>query len=132
MKENKHLKEYVAFEGKEFLIEWYFDSKGNSFSLEYFESLNDAEQIKLLNLFELMGNIGSIKNKTKFRHEGDKIYAFKPQPYRFLCFFFSDKKIIVTNAFHKKTDKLPPKEKERALKIKSDFESRIQKGDYYE
>ena len=124
--------EYIAFEGEKFLIEWYFDSKGNSIALDYFESLNEDEQIKLLSLFELMGNIGVIKNETKFRNEGDKIYAFKPQPHRFLCFFFTGQKIIITNAFHKKTDKLPPKEKERALKIKENYESRISSGDYYE
>ncbi|OGV29190.1 MAG: hypothetical protein A3E88_01870 [Legionellales bacterium RIFCSPHIGHO2_12_FULL_35_11] len=131
-KEQKQLNEYVAFKGRKFLIEWYFDAKGNSIALDYFESLNDDEQIKLLNLFELMGNIGIIKNETKFRSEGDKIYAFKPQPHRFLCFFFTGKKIIVTNAFHKKTDKLPAKEKNRALKIKENYESRISSGDYYE
>ncbi len=133
MKEEKQKTyEYIAFEGEKFLIEWYFDSKGNSIALDYFESLNEDEQIKLLSLFELMGNIGVIKNETKFRNEGDKIYAFKPQPHRFLCFFFTGQKIIVTNAFHKKTDKLPPKEKERALKIKENYESRISSGDYYE
>ena len=58
--------------------------------------------------------------------------AFKPQPHRFLCFFFTGQKIIVTNAFHKKTDKLPTKEKDRALKIKENYESRINSGDYYE
>ena len=124
--------EYIAFERENFLIEWYFDSKGNSIALDYFESLNEDEQINLLSLFELMGNIGVIKNETKFRNEGDKIYAFKPQPHRFLCFFFTGQKIIVTNAFHKKTDKLPPKEKDRALKIKENHESRISSGDYYE
>ena|SRR3990167_2637824 len=133
MKEEKQKTyEYIAFEGEKFLIEWYFDSKGNSIALDYFESLNEDEQIKLLSLFELMGNIGVIKNETKFRNEGDKIYAFKPQPHRFLCFFFTGQKIIVTNAFHKKTDKLPAKEKERALKIKENYESRISSGDYYE
>jgi len=133
MKEEKQKTyEYIAFEGEKFLIEWYFDSKGNSIALDYFESLNEDEQIKLLSLFELMGNIGVIKNETKFRNEGDKIYAFKPQPHRFLCFFFTGQKIIVTSAFHKKTDKLPPKEKERALKIKENYESRISSGDYYE
>ncbi len=133
MKEEKQKTyEYIAFEGEKFLIEWYFDSKGNSIALDYFESLNKDEQIKLLSLFELMGNIGVIKNETKFRNEGDKIYAFKPQPHRFLCFFFTGQKIIVTNAFHEKTDKLPPKEKERALKIKENYESRISSGDYYE
>lgn len=131
-KEEKKSLEYVAFEGKKFTIEWYFDNKGQSLALDYFNSLRDEEQIKLLNLLELMGNVGEIKNKTKFRNEGDKIYAFKPQPHRFLCFFFVGNKIIITNAFQKKTDKLPISEKERALKIKDNFEARIKNGDYYE
>lgn len=125
-------KEYIAFEGSKFIIEWYFDSKGKSHALDYFEALNDDEQMKLLSLFELMGNIGEIKNKTKFRYEDDKIYAFKPKPHRFLCFFFTGHKIIVTNAFHKKADKLPINEKNRALHIKDDYEARIKRGNYYE
>lgn len=128
---NKY-KEHVAFEGKEFIIEWYFDNNDKSTVLDYFESLDDKDQINLLKLFELMGNVGEIKNKTKFRNEGDKIYAFKPQPHRFLCFFFTGKKIIVTNAFHKKTDKLPKNEKDKALKIKNNYETRVKRGDYYE
>lgn len=79
-----------------------------------------------------MGDIGEIKNKTKFNNEGSKIYAFKPQPHRFLCFFFIGGKIIITNAFHKKTDKLPAGEKETALKYKKDYETRVSRGDYYE
>jgi phage-related protein len=79
-----------------------------------------------------MGNIGEIKNKTKFNNEGDKIYAFKPQPHRFLCFFFSGQKIIVTNAFYKKANKLPKNEKDRAMKIKRNYEDRVKRGDYYE
>jgi hypothetical protein len=125
-------KEYIAFSGKEFTVEWYFDSKGKSISLDYFESMDDDGQTRLLALFELIGNIGEIKNKTKFRNEGNKIYAFKPQPHRFLCFFLSGRKIIVTNAFQKKSDKLPVNEKEKALKFKSDYESRVKRGNYYE
>lgn len=132
MRKKNQFREYIAFEGKKFLIEWYFDTKGQSEAFDYFESLNENEQIKLLGLFELMGNIGTIKNETKFRNEGDKIYAFKPQPYRFLCFFFSGQKIIVTNAYRKKTDKLPIKEKDKALKVKDDYELRVKRGDYYE
>ena len=128
----KKQKEYIVFNGSKFTIEWYFDSKGHSSPLEYFESLSDDEQIKSFGLFELMGNIGEIKNKTKFNYEGDKIYAFKPQPHRFLCFFFSGGKIIITNAFHKKTDKLPANEKQKALKYKDNYELRIKQGDYYD
>jgi phage-related protein len=131
-KNNNKSKEYIVFSGSKFVIEWYFDYKGQSTALDYFELLSDDEQIKALGLFELMGHIGSIKNKTKFNYEEDKIYAFKPQPHRFLCFFFSGGKIIITNAFHKKTNKLPKGEKEKALRYKDDYELRIQRGDYYE
>lgn len=130
--EQKERPEYIAFEGEKFTIEWYFDTKRKSISLEYLESLDEEEQTKLFELMKLMGNAGIIKNKTKFRNEGDKIYAFKPQPHRFLCFFFEGQKIIVTNGFHKKTDKLPKNEKERALRLKNDYETRVKRGDYYE
>jgi len=69
-----------------------------------------------------MGDFGKINNITKFRNEEDKIYAFKPKPDRYLCFFFIGKKIIVTNAFCKKCDKLPMKEKEKALLNKQKYE----------
>lgn len=132
MKKKELKYEYIAFEGEKFIIEWYFDSKGKSISLEYLESLEDEKQVRLFELMKLIGNTGIIKNKTKFRNEGDKIYAFKPQPHRFLCFFFEGQKIIVTNGFHKKADKLPKNEKEKALKIKADYEMRVKRGDYYE
>ena len=45
---------------------------------------------------------------------------------------FEGQKIIVTNGFHKKTDKLPKNEKEKALKFKKDYESRVKRGNYYE
>lgn len=125
-------KEHIAFIGSKFIIEWYFNNKGESEALDYFENLNKNNQIKLLCLFKLIGNIGQIKNKTKFNNEGDKIYAFKPQPHRFLCFFFKNKKIIITNAFHKKTDKLPKNEKEKALKLKSDYTLRVERDEYYD
>lgn len=78
-----------------------------------------------------MGDVGKINDKTKFNNEGDKIYAFKPQPERFLCFFVKGKKIIVTNAFKKKTQKLPKDEKEKALKYKTEYEKRRNEERYY-
>lgn len=74
-------------------------------------------------LVKKMGDFGVIFDKTKFRNEGDGIYAFKPQPDRYLCFFFVGKKIIVTNAFHKKSDKLPKSEKDTALKNMANYNS---------
>src|SRR5262249_48309336 len=100
--------------------------------LEYYENQPKDKQRKLLNLFRLMGDQGQIRDKTKFRFEGDGIYAFKPQPDRYLCFFFKGNKIIITNAFVKKTEKLPQTEKGRALKACQSYETRVKEEVYYE
>ena len=80
------MKELIAYAGSEFTIEWYCDNKGYSQALEYYEEQPKDKQRKLLNLFRLMGEQGKIFDETKFRNEGDQIYAFKPQPDRYLCF----------------------------------------------
>ena len=92
----------IAYEGTEYTIEWYFDEKNYSQAYEFYSEQPLEKQRKALNLFRIMGNQGKIFDKTKFNNEGDGIYAFKPQPDRYLCFFFKNSKIIVTNAFVKK------------------------------
>ncbi|HEU5281689.1 MAG TPA: type II toxin-antitoxin system RelE/ParE family toxin [Gammaproteobacteria bacterium] len=123
---------YEAYRGEFFTIEWYFDNKGKSPALTHYLSLPLNEKIATLHLFKRMGDGGKIMDKTKFNHEGDKLFAFKPQPNRFLCFFTVGKKIIITHGFVKKSQKLPALEKKRALKIKQEYEHRIATGDYYE
>lgn len=127
-----HMKSYIAYRGISFTIEWYYDSSTSSDALEYFLALSEERQSKVLRLFKAMGDIGKINNITKFRSEGDGIFAFKPQPDRFLCFFYTGKKIIVTNAFVKKQDKLPDSEKEKALIRKKTYDKRVEEGTYYE
>ena len=124
-------KEFVIYRGPIFTLEWYFNAKGQSQASDFYQNLDARERRRVLFLFKRMGDIGQISDQTKFRNEGDKVFAFKPQPYRFLSFFVSGSKIIVTNAFRKKTDKLPLGEKEAALKAMADYISRTQKGDYY-
>ncbi len=124
--------EYIAYSGDQFVIEWYCSDHGNCRALEYFEELNETQQDKLFYLFKRMGDFGKINNKKQFRYEGDDIFAFKPQPDRFLCFFVKERKIIVTNAFRKKTDKLPKNEKEKALFCRDDYERRLKDNTYYE
>ncbi len=129
-KEKIHI-EYTAYIGESFTIEWYYNKNSKSDALNYFEALSPAEQIEVLKLFKRMGDAGEIKNKTKFNFEGDKIYAFKPYQDRFLCFFFEGGKIIITNAFRKKQNKLPKIEKMKAQKKRKDYIERTSKGDYY-
>lgn len=125
-------REYIVYEGGAFTVEWYYDARGKSQPLNFYEELNRDQKIQLLKLVKTIGDIGSIQNKTKFRNEGDKIFAFKPKPNRFLCFFVEGKKIVITNGFTKKHDKLPPTEKKRALNHRADYLTRTKKGSYYD
>jgi len=115
------MKNIVAYTGKEYCVEWYFNKNGKSQALEYYSELDKKQKVKTIALFMLMGDTGQIRNKEKFNNEGDGIYAFKPKPDRFLCFFIKGKKIIITNGFRKKTDKLSPDEKNRALRYKDEY-----------
>jgi phage-related protein len=126
------MKEFIAYQGDTLTVEWFFDENGNSDSLDYFESLSDTQKRKTLMLFKRMGDFGKISDITKFRNEGDKVFAFKPQPERFLSFFYTGKKIVITNGFRKKSQKLPEKEKNLALQRMNSYDSRVNSGDYYE
>jgi hypothetical protein len=106
--------------------------KSNSPAFDYYNTLEQTQRIKLLYLLKRMGDIGRINDTTKFNNEGDKIFAFKPKPDRFLCFFENQGKIIITNAFCKKQQKLPKNEKERALAYKESYEKRTKECVYYE
>ena len=124
--------ERIAYTGHSFTIEWYFDGRGKSDALEYFDKLTLNRKKKVLNLFRLLASVGKLFNEEKFRYEGNQIYAFKPSPDRFLCFFFEGSKIIVTNAYEKKSAKMPSREKQKAIKAMNDYAKRCKGGTYYE
>ena len=111
----------VIYVGEHFTVEWYYEENGYSQAYEYFLTASDIQKRKFLILVKRIADFGRIFDITKFRHEGDNIYAFKPQPDRYLSFFVVGRKIIVTNGFCKKTDKLPDSERELALRYKNNY-----------
>lgn len=126
------MKEYIAYKGDKYIIEWYYTENGNSQPLEFFEDLTPVEQQKLFHIIKRLGDFGFVSDTTKFRNEGDDIYAMKPQPSRFLSFFYEGSKIIITNAFTKKAQKLRKQDKERAISARTDYIKRVKEGVYYE
>lgn len=125
-------KQFIAYQGQEFTIEWYYNNRGKSDALEYFQDLSIDRKKKIIHLFYLLGDVGKIMNEEKFRYEGDQIYAIKASADRFLCFFFKGSKVIITNCYEKKSAKMPSKEKDRALKAKENYIKRVDEGKYYE
>ena len=126
------MKNFVAYSGKNLTIEWFFDNNGKSLVAENFSKLSLPRKKKIFTLFRLLGDRGKIFNKEKFRNEGNKIYAIKAFQDRLLCFFFEGAKIIVTNAYEKKSSKMPAKEKDKALKFRESYIKRHKEGKYYE
>lgn len=119
-------KECIIYKGQFFQIEWYYTEKGESQPYDYYKACDVVQQRKFLMLCQRMGDFGKILDITKFRSEGDDLYTFKPQPDRYLCFFKKGKKIIVTNAYLKKGDKLPKSEKLIAINCRKDYLNRFQ------
>jgi len=122
-------KSCVIYSGPKFSIEWYYTKDGKSAAFDFFAESTEGLQDKFLVLVKRMGEFGKISDTAKFRNEGDGIYAFKPQPDRYLSFFTDNKKIIVTNGFVKKTEKLPKNEKKLAIKYRKDYFARKKGGE---
>jgi len=122
---------WIAYHGSVFVVEWFFSQEGYSQPYEHFMNMPIVQQRKFLLLIKRIGDFGKINDITKFRNEADKIYAFKPQPDRFLSFFTIGKKIIITNAFVNKSDKLPSSEKDIAIRCMDNYLFRIQEDTYY-
>lgn len=125
-------KKFIAYEGEKLVVEWYFNDKGRSEAKEYFKELTLDRMTKTLYLFRLLADSGKVFNAEKFRYEGDQIYAIKSSADRFLCFFFEGAKVIITNAYEKKSAKMPQKEKQKALKMKDAYIKRYKQGTYYD
>ena len=114
-------KSCIIYIGPKFTIEWYYDKDEYSIAKNYFEKTALEQKRKFYLLIKKMGDTGKIFDKTKFRNEGDGIFVFKPKPNRYLSFFTDNRKIIITNAFEKKTNKMPKNEKDLAIKLRKDY-----------
>ncbi len=118
----------TIYVGNFFTLEWSFAERGYSHPYEYFLSPEKQHGRKFFFFVKRVGDLGKISDKTKFRDEGDKIFEFKPQPDRYLCFFITGKKIIITNAFTKKSKKLPKTEKLKSIKCRENYLARKKDG----
>lgn len=126
--------DYIFYQGEKFQVEFFFSEKGELPAKEYFDASEERVKIKLLALVKHLAEEGRLFDERKFRSvdKKEKIYEFKPIAERFFNFFYEGKKIIITNAYRKKGQKVDPRELSRAVDLKRDYESRVKGGIYYE
>ncbi|MDO8747860.1 MAG: type II toxin-antitoxin system RelE/ParE family toxin [Candidatus Omnitrophota bacterium] len=125
--------EYIFYQGEKFQIEFYFTETGKMPAKEYLEEVALDVKVKLAALVKYIAEQGKIFDITKFRavDSQEKIYEFKPWQYRFFNFFYEGRKIIITNGYMKKSQKVNRKDLERARDIKKDYTYRVKGGNYY-
>jgi len=62
----------------------------------------------------------------------NNIFEFKPADHRFFSFFYKGRKIIITNAYMKKSQKVSKRDLEKIRNMKKAYADRIKGGIYYE
>ncbi|PIP19451.1 MAG: hypothetical protein COX41_02890 [Candidatus Omnitrophica bacterium CG23_combo_of_CG06-09_8_20_14_all_41_10] len=125
--------EYIFYQGEKFQVEFYFTEAGKIPAKECLEESALDIKVKLAALVKYIAEQGKIFDITKFRviDSKEKIYEFKPLQYRFFNFFYEGRKIIITNGYVKKSQKVSRKDLERARDIKKDYTYRVKGGSYY-
>lgn len=126
--------DYIFYEGEKFRVEFYFTQKGEIPAKEYLKLSDKQVRLKLSALVKYMADSGRLFDETKFRlvDQQEKIYEFKPKGERFFNFFYEGGRIIITNAYRKKGQKVDQRELAKAINFKTDYEFRVKGGIYYE
>lgn len=96
---------------------------------KFLSRLDRQTRIKVKLSFDALAERGNTLRPPLTKLVRDGIYELRIQVgnnhTRILYFFYSDKRIVLTNGFTKKTNRTPPKELTLALKYKADYEKRF-------
>lgn len=101
---------------------------------EYLEKESLDVQVKLAALVKYIADHGRLFDITKFRKvdSRDNIFEFKAVNHRFFSFFYKGRKIIITNAYMKKSQKVSKRDLEKAKNMKKTYTARLKGDIYYE
>jgi phage-related protein len=126
--------DYIFYRGEKFQVEFYFTETGKIPAIEYLEKTSLDVKVKLAALVKYIAEHGKIFDITKFRlvDSQEKIFEFKPVGHRFFNFFYEGGKIIITNGYMKKSQKVSTRDLEKARNTKKDYIVRVKGGVYYE
>ena len=125
---NNYKGEYMP----EFEIIFYEKDNGDCPVEAFLASLDMKIQAKAVGLLELLEEKGNQLREPYSKHLDDGIFEIRCKVgnniTRVLYFFYYEGKIILTNGFVKKTQKIPPEEIKLAKERRADFNERIEKS----
>ncbi len=115
---------------EKFDIEFYQKENGEEPVKDFILSLDCKMQAKILKILDLLEDNGPAIGMPYSESLGEGIFEIRAKHgtniTRVLYFFVIGKKIVLTNAFIKKTQKTPKKEITTAKKYRADYERRVQ------
>jgi len=97
---------------------------------DFFAKQNKKLKAKIVWTFDLVEDLQRVP-ETYLKHieNTDGLYEIRVQSgsdiFRIFCFFDQGQLVVLANGFQKKTQKIPAKEIEMALKIKAEYESEM-------
>lgn len=114
-----------------FQVEFYTRDSGDKPAKDFLLSLDIKMRAKMVKLIELLEEKGNSLRMPYSEYIEDGIFEirgkFGSNIARVLYFFYYDKRIILTNGFVKKMQKIPKSELELAKKYRNDFLERMDK-----
>ena len=115
-----------------FQLEFYETADGKNPVSDFLDSLDDKMVAKLVGLLEILEEKGTELRLPHSEHLGDGIFELRCKQgnniTRTLYFFYTGRKIIVTNGFVKKTQKTPSNEIKLAKVRRADWLKRNGNG----
>ena len=97
---------------------------------DFFDKQSKKVKAKIIWTFDLVEDLQRVP-ETYLKHikNTDGLYEIRVQSgsgiFRIFCFFDQGQLVVLANGFQKKTQKIPAKEIEMALKIKAEYESEM-------
>lgn len=111
-----------------FVVEFFELSSEKIPVQEFLDSLEEKLRSKTVTNIQLLGEFGTELKKPFSKYIEEGIFELRTKQGsdidRVLFFFREGKKIILTNGFVKKTDKIPKSELDLAKKYKKEYEKR--------
>ena len=111
-----------------FEVEFFVTNEGKIPVKAFLDSLENRSRAKASVMLSLLSEFGNDLREPYSKYIGDGIFELRIKQsnnhVRILYFFFTGKKIILTNGFIKKTAKTPPSEIKLAKNYKDEYYKR--------
>ena len=111
-----------------FEVIFYDKPNGEKPAKDFLENLEQKMKAKMLRLIDLLEKNGNELRRPYSAHLDDGIFELRAtvgsNTTRVLYFFFTERRIILTHGFIKKTDEVPPPEIDKAKNYRTEFLNR--------